>query len=45
MAGRTSVGSKNMIKGLKPGRPRRSKKSKGNKPARTSRSGNGSRVR
>jgi hypothetical protein len=45
MAGRTSVGSKDMVRGLKPGRPRRSKKNKGNKPARTSRSGNGKRIR
>jgi hypothetical protein len=45
MAGRTSVGNKNMIRGLKPGRPRRSKKNRGNKPARTSRRGNGKRIR
>ena len=31
--------------GLKPGKPRRSKKKKGNAPARTSKSGNGKRIR
>ncbi len=45
MASKTNVGNKGMIRGLKPGRPRRSKKSKGNTPARTSRSGNGKRIR
>ncbi len=45
MAKRTSVGNKDMMRGLKPGKPRRSKKKKGNYPARTSRSGNGKRIR
>lgn len=45
MAGRAGVGLGNDIKGLKPGKPRRSKKKKGNAPARTSRRGNGTRIR
>ena len=45
MAGRTGVGNKAMVRGLKPGKPRRSKKRKGNPPARTSRSGNGKKIR
>lgn len=45
MAGRTGVGLGNDIRGLKPGKPRRSKKKKGNAPARTSRRGNGARIR
>jgi hypothetical protein len=45
MAKRTSIGNTNMMRGLKPGKPRQSKKGKGNQPARTSRSGNGKRIR
>ena len=45
MASKTNVGNKAMVRGLKPGKPRRSKKKKGNSPGRTSRSGNGKRIR
>jgi len=45
MAGAYRVGTTNDLKGLKPGKPRHSKKKKGNAPSKTSRSGNGSRVR
>jgi len=45
MAGRAGVGLSSGIRGLKPGKPRRSKKKKGNAPARTSRRGNGTRIR
>ena len=45
MATRAGVGLGNEIRGLKPGKPRRSKKKKGNAPSRTSRSGNGKKIR
>jgi hypothetical protein len=45
MAIRSGVGNKTDIRGLKPGKPRRSKGKKGNAPARTSRSGNGKKIR
>jgi hypothetical protein len=45
MAGRAGVGLGGDLKGLKPGKPRSSKKKKGNPPARTSRSGNGKKIR
>ena len=45
MAGRAGVGLGNDVRGLKPGKPRHSKKKKGNAPSRTSRSGNGKRIR
>ena len=44
MVVRAGIG-RNDDKGLKPGKPRHSKKKKGNTPARTSRSGNGKRIR
>ena len=45
MAGRAGVGLGNDNRGLKPGKPRRSKKKKGNAPARTSKRGNGTKIR
>jgi len=45
MSGRAGVGLVGGIRGLKPGKPRRSKKKKGNAPSRTSSSGNGKRIR
>ncbi len=45
MAGRAGVGLGNDVRGLKPGKPRRSKRKKGNLPARTSKRGNGKRIR
>jgi len=45
MATRAGVGLGSDLKGLKPGKPRRNKKKKGNAPARTSRSGNGKKIR
>jgi len=44
MYNRTGVGLGGAA-GMKPGKPRRSKKKKGNAPARTSKSGNGKRIR
>lgn len=44
MASRAGVGLGGAA-GLKPGKPRRSKKKKGNAPGKTSRSGNGKRIR
>ena len=40
-----TVRAKDEFRGMNEGRPRRSKKKKGNAPAKTSRSGNGKRVR
>ena len=45
MSGIYRSGSSNDIKGLKPGKPRRSKKKKGNAPSKTSHCGNGARIR
>ena len=45
MAIRSGVGNKREFRGMKPGKPRRSKPKKGNAPSRTSRSGNGKKIR
>jgi hypothetical protein len=45
MATHGGVGLGNDIKGLKPGKARRSKKKKGNAPSKTARCGNGKKIR
>jgi hypothetical protein len=44
MASAYRIGNVNDIKGLKPGKPRHSKKKKGNAPSKTARRGNGKKL-